>query len=120
MLDLIKSIFRSSKYEVKRNSKEEWYFLLKASNGEVVLVSESYKNKSGATTGINSVRANATNPDNFEVRESKDNKFYFVLKAQNGEVIGVSETYNKKESALKAINSIAKISQTDRVNYIED
>jgi len=120
MIDLLRSLFGKSKYEVKRNSKEEWYFILKSSNGETVLVSESYKNKSGATTGINSVRANATDPDNFEIKESKDSKFYFVLKSKNGEVIGVSETYNKKESAVKSINSLAKISQTDRVNYPED
>ncbi len=49
MFETLKSIFGRSKYEVQRNVKGEWYFRLKASNGEIVLTSESYENKTGIT-----------------------------------------------------------------------
>jgi uncharacterized protein YegP (UPF0339 family) len=119
MFETLKSIFGRSKYEVKKNVNGEWYFILKAANGEIVLISESYKNKNGVITGIDSVKLNASDSSNFEVRDSKDGKSYFVLKAKNGEIIGKSETYETKESAIKTINSISNISQTERINYLD-
>jgi hypothetical protein len=35
-----------------------------------------------------------------------DNKYYFTLKAENGEVIGVSETYNSKQAMENGIQSV--------------
>lgn len=119
MFETLKSFFGRNKYEVRKDVNGELYFVLKSANGEIVLISESYKNKNGASNGIESVKINAVDRENFEVRESKDGKYYFVLKAKNGEIIGKSETYDAKESALKTINSIANISQTDRINYLD-
>merc|ERR1711933_192063 len=72
---------------------EQFYFRLKAGNGEIILASEGYKQKSGAENGIKSVRENSATPERFEKRESKNGHPYFVLKAGNGEIIGVSEMY---------------------------
>jgi uncharacterized protein YegP (UPF0339 family) len=119
MFETLKSIFGRSKYEVQRNVKGEWYFRLKASNGEIVLTSESYENKTGVTKGIDSVKLNATDRENFEIRDSKDGKTYFVLKAKNGEIIGMSETYESKDSALKTMDTLSNISQTDNIKYLD-
>ena len=35
-----------------------------------------------------------------------DNKYYFTLEAENGEVIGVSETYNSKQAMENGIQSV--------------
>ena len=53
MLDFIKDIIGKGKYEVSLNSKGEYYFRLKASNGEIILVSESYKNRKVVTMEFN-------------------------------------------------------------------
>lgn len=119
MFETLRSIFGRNKYEVRKDVNGELYFVLKAANGEIVLISESYKNKNGLLNGIDSVKSNATVRENFEIRDSKDGKSYFVLKAKNGEIIGKSETYENKESALKTINSIEKISQTDNIKYLD-
>lgn len=42
----------------------------------------------------------------FEIREAKDEQFYFVLIALNGEVICTSEMYTTKQSAQVGIGSV--------------
>merc|ERR1712187_1049299 len=85
---------RIGKFEIFQSEKsEKYYFRLKASNGEIILASQAYKQKSGAENGIKSVRENAAKPEHFEKRESKNGDPYFVLKAGNGEIIGTSEMY---------------------------
>ena len=44
----------------------------------------------------------------FEIKKSKDDQYYFVLKANNGKVIATSETYKKKSSCEKGIASVKK------------
>merc|ERR1711871_1285369 len=85
---------RSGKFEIFQSEKsEKYYFRLKAGNGEIILASQAYKQKSGAENGVKSVRENAAHPDKFEKRESTNGDPYFVLKAGNGEIIGTSEMY---------------------------
>ncbi|MEV8376761.1 YegP family protein [Kribbella sp. NPDC056861] len=44
----------------------------------------------------------------FELYEDKSGGFRFRLKAGNGEVIAVSESYKTKDSALNGIESVKK------------
>lgn len=50
---------RRGKFELKQNTHSEWYFVLKAGNGEVIATSETYSSKAAARKGINSIRLNA-------------------------------------------------------------
>ena len=118
MLDFIKDIISKGRYEVSLNSKNEYYFRLKSANGEIILVSESYKNRQGCDNGIESVRENSLLEENFDIRLSNDKKRYFVLKAKNGEIIGTSETYNSLANVLNGINSVKKHCQTQDVKFV--
>jgi hypothetical protein len=118
MLDFIQRMIGKGKYEVSLNTKGEYYFVLKASNGETILVSESYKNRQGCDNGIQSVRENSTLEENFDIRISNDKKRYFVLKAKNGEIIGTSETYNTISNVVNGINSVRNFSQTIEVKFV--
>ena len=42
----------------------------------------------------------------FVIRKSSDDQYYFVIKAENNEVVATSETYYSKYSATKTIESI--------------
>merc|ERR1712039_723987 len=101
---------RLGKFELFKSDKNgEFYFRLKAGNGEIILASEGYKAKAGAQNGIESVRTNAVISERFDRRESKNGHPYFVLKAGNGEIIGVSEMYESgKTSRDHGIDSVAK------------
>lgn len=49
----------AGKFEVKKQKDGQFYFVLKAGNGEIIARSEAYKAKSGCMNGIESVRKNA-------------------------------------------------------------
>lgn len=49
----------AGKYEVFKDKSGGYRFRLKASNGEEIAASESYKTKHGALHGIESVKKNA-------------------------------------------------------------
>ena len=48
-----------TKFEVFQDASGDWRFRMRASNGEIVLSSESYTAKHSALAGINSIKANA-------------------------------------------------------------
>ena len=42
----------------------------------------------------------------FKTKKSKDDKFYFVIIAKNGEPLATSEMYESRAGMLKGINAI--------------
>ena len=69
----------------------EFQFNLKADNGQVILSSEGYTTKAARDNGIESVRNNAPDDNRYDRKRSSNDKYYFNLKATNGQVIGTSE-----------------------------
>ena len=47
------------KFEIRRSADRQWYFILKARNGEIIATSETYKSKESCKKGIRSVRRSA-------------------------------------------------------------
>lgn len=105
------------KFVIAKRSNGEYQFNLKAGNGQVILTSEGYSNKSGCENGIESVRTNAPNDARYERKESKNGKPYFVLKAGNGQIIGTSEMY---ESAAGMENGIESVKSNAPEATVED
>lgn len=97
-----------AKYEIHRARDGQFHFHLKTANGEIILSSELYKRRSGATNGIASVQRNGNDADRFERRESKRGEPYFVLKAGNHHIIGTSEMYESTAAMEKGIKSVIK------------
>ncbi|WP_427131201.1 YegP family protein [Pseudarthrobacter sp. S9] len=52
----------AAKYEVYKDRSGGFRFRLKASKGEVIASSESYKTKASAMSGVESVKKNAASP----------------------------------------------------------
>ena len=96
------------KFEIKTGKSGKFTFNLKASNGQIILSSESYDSRKGAEGGIASVKKNAGNDARFERKTAKDGSAFFVLKAANGEPIGKSEMYKTKRSMESGIASVGK------------
>jgi len=44
------------KFEILKNRAEQFYWRLKASNGEIIAVSEAYVSKQGCKDGIDAVK----------------------------------------------------------------
>jgi len=93
-------------FEIKKAKDGQTFFNLKAANGQVILASEMYKARDSALNGIESVKKNSSHAERFEKLESKNGKFYFVLKAANAQVIGNSEMYESESSRDNGIASV--------------
>ena len=120
------------KFEVKE-VKSGIKFNLKAANGEIIAMSEIYSTEDACMNGIESVRKNsageiedqtvepveAKKHPKFEVYKDKAGEFRFRLKAKNGEIIAVSESYKAKASCLKGIESVKKNAPESPVVKVE-
>jgi uncharacterized protein YegP (UPF0339 family) len=96
------------KFVIKKKNNGEFQFSLLADNHQAILVSEGYAAKAGATNGIDSVKANAGTESRYERKQSTNGKFYFTLKATNGQVIGVSELYESEAGRENGISSVKR------------
>ena len=93
-------------FDVNKSKTDDFYFLLKAGNGEVVLTSEMYASRQSLDEGIASVRSNSSDDGRYERATSTDGKFHFNLKAANHKVIGTSQLYATAGSRDTGIASV--------------
>jgi uncharacterized protein YegP (UPF0339 family) len=102
----------AGKFDLKKSTNGKFYFNLKAGNGQVILTSEMYEAKGGATNGIDSVKRNASDDNRYERKESANGEPYFVLKAGNGEPIGRSENYSSASAMENGIEAVKENAQS--------
>ena len=62
------------KFEIYHDKSGEFRFRLKAANGQIILSSQGYKNKSGCLNGIESVRTNSKIDGRYSRTETKAGK----------------------------------------------
>ena len=105
----------SGKFEIFKDIAGEFRFHLKARNGEIILVSEGYKNKSGCTNGIASVKTNAPIDSHYERKQAHNGQYMFNLRAANHQVIGTSETYESAAGRDNGIESVKNNAPTGTV-----
>ena len=89
-------------------SGDDFRYRLKASNGQNILSGEAYSSKAGCMNGIESVKKNASQAERYEMKESKNGKHYFSLKAGNHQVIGVSQQYGTVDACQGGMESVMK------------
>ena len=98
----------AGKFELRVGVSGQFSFVLKAGNGQVILVSEQYKSKASAQNGIASVQRNGADDARFQRKVSKKGKPYFLLVATNGQVISQSEEYSSDAALENGIASVKK------------
>ena len=94
------------KFVIKKGKNKQYYFNLKARNGERILSSESYTSKQACENGIDSVKLNASLNHQYEKLKSSNNEYYFVLKSANGQIVGTSEMYETVSGRDNGILSV--------------
>jgi uncharacterized protein YegP (UPF0339 family) len=93
-------------FVIKTATNGQYYFNLKANNGQVILTSEQYTTKAACNNGIDSVKANAKDDSKYDRQTSTNDKYYFNLKAVNGQIIGTSEMYETAAGRDNGIESV--------------
>ena len=94
------TIFRST-------ANSQYYFNLKAINGEKILGSEGYITKQSCLNGIASVKINAPFDSRYERKDSLTS-YTFNLKGANGEIIGRSESYTTRQARENGIAAVKR------------
>lgn len=97
---------------------ENYRYRLKASNGELLVVSELYTSEKACRTGIETIKKNAED-SNFEVVEDKHGLFSFRVMTKQGRCLATSANYKTKARALSASESFKKFVETDVVEFDE-
>lgn len=109
---------QNPKFQIFKDSRDEYRFRLRARNGEIILhSSEGYVSKQGCRNGIDSVKANAPYDSRYQRGTAKNGQHYFVLKASNGNTIGMSEMY---QSAYGRDNGITAVKNNAPGAPVED
>jgi uncharacterized protein YegP (UPF0339 family) len=105
-------------FQILEASDGEWYFNVVAANHEIIGTSEMYATKYNAQRGAGTVRAlanllgaqaqeqSAAHAVRYEVFQGEDKKFYFHLRAGNGEIVLASQGYTAKASAQNGVASV--------------
>lgn len=97
---------KNNKYQITKSRDGQFYFELIANNSKTILTSETYTTKQNCINGIESCKKHSLE-DRFFIREiSSDNKFYFNLRASNGQPIGTSEMYETNQGRENGIESV--------------
>lgn len=95
-------------FVITRTANGEHYFNLKADNSQIILTSQIYSLKPACINAIELVRNNCNDDSRYERKQAPDNKYYFVLKASDGQIIGNSEIYASKVGMEDGIQSVKK------------
>ena len=103
------------RYVVNVAKNGNYYFNLKATNGQTILSSEMYTTKQACMNGIESVQRNCNEDGRYDRLQSNSNKPYFNLKASNGQIIGTSEMYESETNMEKGIASVKRNGSTKNI-----
>lgn len=113
-------------YDLLQATDGSWYFNLVAENGEIIGTSEMYTTKTNANRSLKASReilakvnrqeAAETGGAEFEIFKGLDSKYYFRLRAANGEIVIASQSYTTKTNAKKGVASI-RTNGADAANF---
>jgi uncharacterized protein YegP (UPF0339 family) len=80
----------------KTEAQEPFIFRIVGSDEAIILKSENYKAKKSAENGIASVLKNRLEAKRYELKTAKNGKFFFNIKATNGQVVATSAFYDSE------------------------
>ena len=93
----------NGKYEVYHTG-DAWQYHLKASNGEILFVSETYTTRDGVIKGIDAVNRNLETGD-VKIFADKHGNYKFKLVSRNYRVLAISANYSNEKGATRASES---------------
>jgi uncharacterized protein YegP (UPF0339 family) len=105
----------AERYEILEAVDGQTYFNLKAGNNKTIATSELYVSRANAERAIEAIIASVTAANKaaalasakFQTFKGLDGKYYFHLRANNGEIVLQSQAYSAKASATAGTASVA-------------
>ncbi|MCP3870661.1 MAG: YegP family protein [Gammaproteobacteria bacterium] len=103
----------------KSKTNEPYTFSFVDGEYRAIVRSESYREKKNALKGIASVKNNCMNNARYEMKESRNGKFFFNVKARNGQVVGTSALYESRDERRDAVERL-KIGARDAITILDE
>ena len=110
------------KFIIRKNAQAKIDYLLKDGSGRVILHSGVYSSDNACRKGIASVTRNSRTENiedytgstevpllkhpKYEIYRAQDGKYWFQLKATNGQVVGLSSSFASRENCLEVLESL--------------
>ena len=115
----VKEVKTLGKYEV---FPEAGFFKyrLKATNGQILLVSNSYKTLNGAIKGIETFRKNVEVGTHKVITDKKGRGQWRIFTANEGRLVVAGEIYPDAARAQSALDSVLRFYATDKVVHLEE
>lgn len=101
----------SGKWMIFKREDGNFYFELRASNGEKLLGSIDYSSMQGAKAGIRTYKNNIAK-DNFTIAQSKTGQFFFKLLSGSRQMLCTGETYSTRPRCESAVESVKRFAET--------
>ncbi len=95
-----------STFNTKVGNDNQYYFNFKNADGKILLTSEGYTTVAARDNGIESVKKNLSNNDRYEHLLSSNGKYYFNIKASNGQVVAKSAMFDNEVDKANALSTI--------------
>lgn len=102
------------KYQITRTSNGQFRWVLRASNGEKLLTSETYTTKQNCLNGVASSKVSVSD-NNFSKLTSFSGQPYFNQIANNYQVLGTSEMYTTTTARDNGIDSVKRNAPTANI-----
>lgn len=103
----------NGKYEIFYDGKE-YFYTLKASNGELLVISENYISKETVLSAIEAVKRNVE-VGTISIAQDKRGLFQFYLTAKNHRTLVMSANYPTEKRALSASESFKRFAASSPV-----
>ena len=98
------------KYEIEERDGN-YYFLLKANNGQLLVESPAFTTEQGAKSGIETFKK-AAESGIFVIDKDKNDKFRFILRASaRSQLRYLGESYSTRQSAENSVASVRSFAQ---------
>jgi len=98
------------KFVIKTGKHHQFFFDLKADNGEVIITSDAFHTKAACNSGIEALKAVVRDDNKFERMKAATEHYYFIIKGANGKQIAKSvlfPTPAERNAAIKSIEAEA-------------
>ena len=107
------------KWVIRSTENATFHFELRASNGEIMLVSGEYSTVAGAKSGINTYKK-SIEAGNFAVVKTKAGDYIFRLLNAQKRLLCVSSNYDTQINCENAVESTKRWAATDVIEVAED
>lgn len=104
----------AGQFTLTKSDDSQFIFQLKDDQEQVLFTSTPFATLSEAKAAIETLKDRAASFPNFERKKSPTNKMYFIVKSNDGRVIGSSERHSSipaLENSITDVNKCALVAQ---------